>query len=103
MDWRLRVDIPKRNQVFFFQDNVSWNFTGDDFLENRHGLTKRALQFGQIFCRGKFFANETNDLRAQNIASPRPYTRTDRKSTRLNSSHVSISYAVFCLKKKKNR
>src|SRR5699024_12824804 len=27
----------------------------------------------------------------------------DRKSTRLNSSHVSISYAVFCLKQKKNR
>src|SRR5690242_21307236 len=27
----------------------------------------------------------------------------DRKSTRLNSSHMSISYAVFCLKKKKNR
>src|SRR5438067_9524295 len=27
--------------------------------------------------------------------------RADRKSTRLNSSHVSISYAVFCLKKKK--
>ena len=26
----------------------------------------------------------------------------DRKSTRLNSSHVVISYAVFCLKKKKN-
>src|SRR5438874_5206174 len=28
--------------------------------------------------------------------------RRDRKSTRLNSSHVEISYAVFCLKKKKN-
>src|SRR5438309_3804920 len=28
-------------------------------------------------------------------------TRRDRKSTRLNSSHSSISYAVFCLKKKK--
>src|SRR5699024_11924793 len=28
-------------------------------------------------------------------------TVRDRKSTRLNSSHVSISYAVFCLKKKK--
>src|SRR5690606_39864185 len=27
----------------------------------------------------------------------------DRKSTRLNSSHVKISYAVFCLKKKKNK
>src|SRR5258707_1962495 len=28
--------------------------------------------------------------------------RGDRKSTRLNSSHANISYAVFCLKKKKN-
>src|SRR5439155_20109245 len=30
-----------------------------------------------------------------------PNVSTDRKSTRLNSSHVAISYAVFCLKKKK--
>src|SRR5437870_12679893 len=29
-------------------------------------------------------------------------SRGDRKSTRLNSSHVAISYAVFCLKKKTN-
>src|SRR5690242_21589330 len=29
-----------------------------------------------------------------------PHVLTDRKSTRLNSSHMSISYAVFCLKKK---
>src|SRR5690606_41737414 len=41
--------------------------------------------------------------------SRRPESRTptedpeDRKSTRLNSSHVKISYAVFCLKKKKKR
>src|SRR3712207_9020323 len=28
---------------------------------------------------------------------------SDRKSTRLNSSHANISYAVFCLKKKKNK
>src|SRR5215469_18140298 len=31
-----------------------------------------------------------------------PARLLDRKSTRLNSSHVEISYAVFCLKKKKN-
>src|SRR5690349_22007002 len=31
------------------------------------------------------------------------YEREDRKSTRLNSSHVEISYAVFCLKKKKKK
>src|ERR1039457_6214179 len=30
------------------------------------------------------------------------YDTTDRKSTRLNSSHLVISYAVFCLKKKKH-
>src|SRR5438067_8209262 len=30
-------------------------------------------------------------------------SNSDRKSTRLNSSHVSISYAVFCLKKKKKK
>src|SRR5204863_6337638 len=32
-----------------------------------------------------------------------PHGRRDRKSTRLNSSHVEISYAVFCLKKKKKK
>src|SRR5699024_12448152 len=35
------------------------------------------------------------------MAVRRGWRRSDRKSTRLNSSHVSISYAVFCLKKKK--
>src|SRR5439155_11763446 len=34
--------------------------------------------------------------------APRGFSSVDRKSTRLNSSHVAISYAVFCLKKKKN-
>src|SRR3712207_7564180 len=32
-----------------------------------------------------------------------PCEAKDRKSTRLNSSHANISYAVFCLKKKKNQ
>src|SRR6266496_336169 len=36
-------------------------------------------------------------------ASWNPGSGTDRKSTRLNSSHVEISYAVFCLKKKKKK
>src|SRR5438876_589815 len=36
------------------------------------------------------------------VACARKLTRRDRKSTRLNSSHPSISYAVFCLKKKKD-
>src|SRR2546430_6388280 len=36
------------------------------------------------------------------VGAPRRLARTDRKSTRLNSSHSQISYAVFCLKKKKH-
>src|SRR3712207_7294253 len=38
-------------------------------------------------------------VRAQH--APQAEARGDRKSTRLNSSHANISYAVFCLKKKK--
>src|SRR5439155_20759466 len=37
----------------------------------------------------------------QKRSSSRSVALRDRKSTRLNSSHVAISYAVFCLKKKK--
>src|SRR3989454_4222832 len=36
-------------------------------------------------------------------SDPHSYSAADRKSTRLNSSHLVISYAVFCLKKKKKR
>src|SRR5437667_7732124 len=37
------------------------------------------------------------------ILIDRHLSGSDRKSTRLNSSHITISYAVFCLKKKKTR
>src|SRR2546429_1747068 len=42
-------------------------------------------------------------VRGQPRGSRARHSRTDRKSTRLNSSHGYISYAVFCLKKKKVR
>src|SRR3712207_7984424 len=41
--------------------------------------------------------------RMSEAARARAERFADRKSTRLNSSHANISYAVFCLKKKKNR
>src|SRR3712207_8112500 len=37
------------------------------------------------------------------VANLREHRARDRKSTRLNSSHANISYAVFCLKKKKKK
>src|SRR3712207_7231813 len=44
---------------------------------------------------------EARQLVADGVGSRRD--GGDRKSTRLNSSHANISYAVFCLKKKKNK
>src|SRR2546427_2127211 len=40
---------------------------------------------------------------ARRVGRGRSFSALDRKSTRLNSSHSQISYAVFCLKKKKKR
>src|SRR5438034_3263208 len=42
-------------------------------------------------------------LRPRQLRPPRRRLQQDRKSTRLNSSHTVISYAVFCLKKKKTK
>src|SRR5436309_10156035 len=48
------------------------------------------------------FAPELIDCRSEHGGEHQHKTKPgDRKSTRLNSSHVKISYAVFCLKKKK--
>src|SRR5204862_1309267 len=49
-------------------------------------------------CRG---ATRRGQATVRNDARRRAGRQGDRKSTRLNSSHVEISYAVFCLKKKK--
>src|SRR2546430_9191088 len=48
------------------------------------------------------FMSPCASIQSRPIGSFRAF-RADRKSTRLNSSHSQISYAVFCLKKKKNR
>src|SRR3712207_7703075 len=49
-------------------------------------------------------AKQTDQQRAGEVRAEHVLpTFADRKSTRLNSSHANISYAVFCLKKKKNR
>src|SRR5256885_3208983 len=47
------------------------------------------------------YAYPSRPLAANDTTNVLVITTTDRKSTRLNSSHLVISYAVFCLKKKK--
>src|SRR5207253_6875194 len=44
---------------------------------------------------------DEEEVRGADVPEVHPERVEDRKSTRLNSSHVAISYAVFCLKKKK--
>src|SRR5947209_11095182 len=65
-----------------------------------HGLSDRGIV--RFRPDGIHFAQQL--LREETeLLADRPVTRQglDRKSTRLNSSHANISYAVFCLKKKK--
>src|SRR5690554_919482 len=66
----------------------------------RHAaLEELAHQEGHGFGR-QAFATVHTCLAGHNAGQA--FAQTDRKSTRLNSSHVRISYAVFCLKKKKS-
>src|SRR5690348_17786105 len=58
------------------------------------------LQGLQETCRGGHLP--AHDFFGFPLSEKRTMQAADRKSTRLNSSHPSISYAVFCLKKKKN-
>src|SRR5690606_18760007 len=67
-------------------------------LEPDHGFP-RHRPATRIRCRRPGDAARDREARPHNQWARRP--RPDRKSTRLNSSHVKISYAVFCLKKKK--
>src|SRR5947208_12165934 len=61
-----------------------------------HGGVVRVVPGGEIFA-----SRTAHPARPHALAQPRG--DGDRKSTRLNSSHQIISYAVFCLKKKKNK
>src|SRR5262245_65284092 len=81
-----------------------------DALPISDTLFDRAL--GPLGYYGVFTANMHTDQpteqpsdAAVNSAITRgiPVVSADRKSTRLNSSHLGISYAVFCLKKKRNK
>src|SRR2546422_8474580 len=65
------------------------------------------LGFGGQYSDPLSYGRCGEDAQDSPISFPRPRVSaaaaTDRKSTRLNSSHGYISYAVFCLKKKKKR
>src|SRR5690606_41446785 len=65
-----------------------------------HVALPRALPFGSVHLRRppRSLSCASPDYRVAYHVTDGPLGEGDRKSTRLNSSHVKISYAVFCLK-----
>src|SRR5207253_4737857 len=92
---------PPRSTLFPYTTLFRSQFTGDTDLFQE----QRALSHGP--CEGRNppagLRNSGGRVHGCNRGGARGNQQRDRKSTRLNSSHVAISYAVFCLKKKKNK
>src|SRR2546430_13154076 len=88
---------------FFFNDTA----TTEIYTLSLHDALPIFLELGlQRFLEGhRFGRDDVHERAALNARKERTIeilrVRGDRKSTRLNSSHSQISYAVFCLKKKK--
>src|SRR5690349_23948290 len=87
---------PPRSTLFpyttLFRSRVKHELASSDYNRRR-----RECEHGAELLRAAGLS-----LRALRDVSSEQLAAQDRKSTRLNSSHVEISYAVFCLKKKKN-
>src|SRR5207253_9860030 len=89
---RRSSDLTAPNRVF----NIEWHAVRHNATANTADVEIRFYEntpsFFDVFYNfvGDNGGNEGSGVQAR-----------DRKSTRLNSSHVAISYAVFCLKKKK--
>src|SRR3712207_8324114 len=76
-------------------DDGSIAHTGKRFHSSDELLERCRLLFG-------FRVDSSVERNIEREHTTRIEARIDRKSTRLNSSHANISYAVFCLKKKTN-
>src|SRR5438094_9680063 len=82
------------------------SLVGGDVTHNRLGLNQASGNFKKQRQCGAHWPHmvcqKEQSSRTQGLEDC-SFRQTDRKSTRLNSSHRTISYAVFCLKKKKNK
>src|SRR5207249_8655652 len=125
-----KVARPCSERLFQNTNETDW-LTGDELMGNEGSYVALGLKTwnAQIERADKLFAGFSSEEILREIApgrnrllylwghltavhdamlpllslGERLHPELDRKSTRLNSSHVSISYAVFCLKKKKNK
>src|SRR5205085_11547024 len=98
---------PSPNSFFFFFNDTA---TTDIYTLSLHDalpISPPSVNFSPSVPRSRrsmpsaiLFPTASRTSSATSSQIPRPSSK-DRKSTRLNSSHSQISYAVFCLKKKK--
>src|SRR5690625_4495962 len=95
-------NFESKSELFFALANREW----DTRLEKLREVMDENLQpgGGRAALNWDFISEVINEVFAA-LPSDRKWglIYRDRKSTRLNSSHVAISYAVFCLKKKKKK
>src|SRR5256886_9289915 len=95
---------PPRSTLFpyttLFRSSLHVRTPGIEWFAAHGAVVRRAGSRGE----GAFGASRRMIRRCVERTTERPRLakNQDRKSTRLNSSHSQISYAVFCLKKKQN-
>src|SRR5438067_8510149 len=97
LKWAKAINLWGRQPLGFTRAAPVVVFQPAHSARSRAGCFLRQLLLGPIQDNGDHFALK---LLLHGKAVGHAF-HLDRKSTRLNSSHVSISYAVFCLKKKK--
>src|SRR2546430_16801529 len=110
--WRKSADGDSRRNIN--QRGWAWNCgfagcVGADVFHDRRSARERAPHFAIVLAKryllhrcGRGCSADGGSAAQGSCARPGA-PQGDRKSTRLNSSHSQISYAVFCLKKKKNK
>src|SRR5688572_32275418 len=96
---------PPRSTLFpyttLFRSNISYVLRELSRFKEAHEYLDHARRL-TVSVKNKVKTAQVDESRAQLFIAEGKYVEADRKSTRLNSSHSQISYAVFCLKKKKN-
>src|SRR5690242_21962963 len=94
--YHIRLGIALHFHYFFFNDKA----TTEIYTLSLHDALPISFSAGTT--PGAFEPGSGQSFESMQPLSP-GNAALDRKSTRLNSSHMSISYAVFCLKKKKKK
>src|SRR3712207_7923683 len=93
----LMIRRPPRSTLFPYTTLFRSNEVSKEFVPYLRATAERTIN-GPVNSHITGYADVGSGVHRESLDA---LTRADRKSTRLNSSHANISYAVFCLKKKK--